>query len=104
MFYTIKDIAVNRDAVDWIEWRKERSVLHMGSHAMTFALEYAGQVNLMAEKFIRDHNNDQVNPAKIQWAEKYPTCYSVALETSIHTIIDEVEIAKLEAVLKRRGK
>ncbi len=101
MFFPISDAKINRDGVDWIEWRNERFVLHVGKRSLSFSTEYTGQAVDLARTFIRDHNMDQINPDKIAWVEPYGDCLTAYLESSIHNITDPVEIEKLEKVLSR---
>ena len=104
MFFPINDTMINPRMVERIEWLKERFVVYFGNNALPFPMQFAGQANDLAAKFIRTHNGTLVNPDNIQYAYKYPSNYVVYMEHSYHTIVEQPEIEKLNAIMKRRGK
>ena len=104
MFYQIKDVSINRSAVDFIEWRKERFVLSLGPASIAFPLECAGQANEMAKGFIRAHDGTLVNPEKVLYVEHYPQSRIVYTERGHFTIVDAPEMEKLEALIRKGRK
>ena len=104
MFYSIGQAMVDSMAVDWIEWRKERFILHMDELALAFPLEYSGQANVLAKDFLKTHNGSLVNPAKINWAEHLSFHYVVYLKTCSHSITDAEQIQKLETWMNRKNR
>ena len=104
MFYPINDTLVNPREVERIEFRKERFTIYFGANAVTFPMQFVGQANEMAKRFIRAHDGTLFNPEKVQYVQTFPTSRLAYMEYSYQTVVDEPEIEKLEAFMKRRGK
>ena len=104
MFFPMGEAIVDSQAVDWIEWRKERFVLHIGRQALAYPISLSGQANALAKGFLKAHNGDLVNPARIYWAERLGYQYVVYLETSSHSITDAEQMKKLETWLNRKTR
>ncbi len=104
MFYPVNDTMINPHEVERIEFRKERFTIYFGTNAVTFPMQFVGQANEMAKKFVRAHDGTLFNPEKIQHVQKYPSSCLVYMEHSYQTVVDQPEIDKLEASLKRRSK